>query len=167
MLSFCMRELHETVLKGSATGAKRLGLVLLGLICVSACQVEKEAPTLIGYWHVTELNGEPTVGSVVEMRLPKLDPDTLRASSYELSIGCRDWGRLDHGRGVLVSDFLERGKPAQAECDPRDAGRLDALRQMTHEGASIEIDPDTFAALLTTASGRTARFNYVDMTPVD
>lgn len=162
-----MRELHKSVLKGSLSGAKRLGLVLLGLIWLPACQFEKHAPTMIGYWHVTELNGEPTVGSLVEMRLPKLDPDTLRASNYELSIGCDDRGRLDQRRGVLVSDALASGKPPQAQCDPRDAGHLDALRQMTHEGASIKIDPDTFAALLTTASGRTARFNYIDMTPVD
>ena len=38
---------------------------------------------------------------------------------------------------------------------------------MTHEGASLKIDPETLTALLTTASGRTARFNYMDMTPVD
>jgi hypothetical protein len=162
-----MLELHKAGLTGSLIGATRLGLVLLGSIGLPACQLEEHASPLIGYWYVTEVNGEPTVGSLVEMRLPKLNPDTLQASEYELSIGCQDWGRLDRNRGVLVSDALHPGKPPQAQCDPHDAGRLDALRQMTHQGASLKIDPETLTALLTTASGRTARFNYMDMTPVD
>jgi hypothetical protein len=102
------------------------------------------------------------------MRLPELGPDNLKPSAYRLSIGCEDWGRLDQSRSVLVSDALDSsGKPLKPQCDPRDAGRLDALRQMTHEGVNISVDPVTFTAVLSTPSGRTARFEFMDMTPAD
>jgi len=102
------------------------------------------------------------------MRLPDLNPDTLKASTYRLSIGCEDWGRLDQSRSVLISAALDPfGKSPQAQCDPRDPARLDALRQMTHEGVFIAVDPMTLKAVLSTKSGRTARFDFMDMTPVD
>lgn len=163
-----MQDLDSAVVEVSQIRARRLGLVLLGILWLAGCQPAEHASSLIGYWYVVELDGEPTVGSRVEMRLPGLDSDTLKASNYKLSIGCEDWGRLDQSRSVLVSDAPSPfGKSPQTQCDPRDAGRLDALRQMTHEGVSISLDPITSTAVLSTTSGRTARFDFMDMTPVD
>lgn len=164
-----MLDRNNAVAKVSRIVAKRLGLVLLGMLWLAGCQLGEHDPSsLIGYWHAVEVDGEPTTGSRVEMRLPDLDPDTLKASSYSLSIGCEDWGRLDQNHSVLISAALDPfGKPPQAQCDPRDPARLDALRQMTHEGISIRVDPMTFTAVLSTTSGQTARFDFMDMTPVD
>ncbi|WP_242077551.1 hypothetical protein [Brevundimonas diminuta] len=166
---FRMQNLEDAVAKVSRIAASRLGLVLLGMVWLAGCQSDDRGPSsLIGYWYAVEVDGEPTIGSRVELRLPELNPDTLKASTYRLSIGCEDWGRLDQSRSVLISDAQDPfGKVPQAQCDPRDPARLDALRQMTHDGVRISVDPMTFTAVLSTTSGRTARFDYMDTTPVD
>lgn len=164
-----MLDVENAVAKVSRIAAVRLAPALLGMLWLAGCQSGERAPSSrTGYWYAVEVDGEPTTGSRVEMRLKDLNPDTLKASSYRLSIGCDDTGHLDQSRSILISDALDPfGKPPQAQCDPRDPARLDALRQMTHEGISIHIDPMKFTAVLSSTSGRTARFDFMDMTPVD
>ncbi|QIF80421.1 hypothetical protein [Brevundimonas sp. 'scallop'] len=165
---FRRQNLEGVVAKISRIAASRLGLGLLGVLWLTGCQSDDRRPSLIGYWYAVEVDGEPAIGSRVEMRLPDLNSDTMKASTYRLSIGCEDWGRLDQSRSVLISDALDPfGKSPQAQCDLRDPARLDALRQMTHEGVFITVDPMTLKAVLSTKSGRTARFDFMDMTPVD
>ena len=164
-----MKGFARTLVGPSPIQAGALGLLLLATFWLTGCQLGERhtSSSLIGYWYPVEVNGEPTTGSRIELRLQDVDPDTLKASGYRLSIGCDDWGRFVEDHHVMLSDSLNHGKPPQAQCDARDPARLDELRQMTHEGFSVRLDPDTYTALLSTTSGRTARFAFMDLTPVD
>lgn len=143
-------------------------IVTLALTGLAACKQGGQDPVLNGYWYAVEINGERTLGSRVQLDLEDVDPNLFEVSNYALAIDCDDTGRYDRKRGALVSDLRNPYETIpQAQCEARDAKRLDDLRLMTHEGVTIRFDPKTYAALLSTASGRTARFDYMDTTPVD
>jgi hypothetical protein len=149
--------------------AVKWALVGLAFLGIASCDWGRDssAPSLIGYWYPVEINGEPTVGSSIELHLKGVNPDTLKVTGYQLSIGCRDSGRWDQKRGVLISDERMTDQAPQGQCDVHDPKRLNALRHMTQEGVSIRLDRELFSATLSTGSGQTARFNFLDMTPVD
>lgn len=149
--------------------AMKWALIVLSSFVIASCGWVRDpsAPSLIGYWYPVEINGEPTVGSNIELHLKGINPDALTFTGYQLYIDCGDSGHLDEKRGVLISNERTAARVPQDQCNVHDPMRLDALRRMTHEGVRGRLDPELFSATLSTESGQTARFSFMDTTLIE
>lgn len=147
-------------------------LVLLSLALAAGCAEQRHTQdgddaTNIFVGDLAALDGQPVIGSQLQLRLASRKADFDKPDYYRISGGCIDAGSLHadgrfwSGTAPGVNPGMEMPDPARrgaGHCPAEDAARYIQLLEVMHQGPTLAFDQAS--ATFTAPDGQSAKFDF-------